>query len=100
MQAVQGKAGVWPERFADLKKQIATGNEEAMKRSWNEVIEALAERTKEIAKAGPEYIPQVEFSELSSLSKDEVARIRRVGSVIIRNIVDDDVALGYKEALK
>ncbi|KAG8943451.1 hypothetical protein FRC00_011143 [Tulasnella sp. 408] len=71
-----------------------------MKRSWNEVIEALAERTKEIAKTGPEYIPQVEFSELSSLSKDEVARIRRIGSVVIRNIVDDDVALGYKEALK
>lgn len=100
MQAVQGKAGVWPERFVDLKKQIAAGNEEVMKRSWNEVIEALAERTKEIAKAGPEYIPQVEFSELSSLSKDEVARIRRIGSVVIRNIVDDDVALGYKEALK
>lgn len=47
-----------------------------------------------------QYIPQVDFSELSSLSKDEVARIRRVGSVIIRNMVEDDVAVGYKEALK
>lgn len=45
-------------------------------------------------------VPQVEFSTLSTLPKEMVDRIKRVGSVVIRNIVDDAEARSYKTALE
>ena len=45
-------------------------------------------------------IPQVDFASLSNLKPEEIARIRRIGSVVIRNVVDDDEALEYKADLK
>lgn len=47
-----------------------------------------------------QYIPQVEFSAIDKLSPEKIARIKQAGSVVIRNVVDDDEAAGYKESLK
>lgn len=49
---------------------------------------------------GIQYIPQVEFASLSKLSQEEIDKIKSAGSVVIRNVVDDAEAVGYKEALK
>lgn len=45
-------------------------------------------------------VPQVEFSSLSTLSQEEIDKIKHIGSVVIRNVVDDDEAVGYRESLK
>jgi len=45
-------------------------------------------------------VPVVEFSDLTKLSPEEISKIKRIGSVVVRNVVDDAEAAGYKESLK
>ena len=45
-------------------------------------------------------IPQINFSELGSLSQDEIERIRKRGSVVIKDVVDDAQAVEWKDQLE
>lgn len=47
-----------------------------------------------------QYIPQVNFSELSSLSPGRLDEIRRIGTVVIKDVVDDKEARAWQEFLK
>ena len=47
-----------------------------------------------------QYIPQIDFNSLDSLSQDELARIKRRGTILIRDVVDDAQAVKWKEDLK
>ena len=40
-----GKEDVYPSRFSDIKKEISKGNEEAIIKSWNELLVELAKAT-------------------------------------------------------
>ena len=42
----------------------------------------------------------MEFSELNNLSPEKVEEVRRKGSVVIRNVVDDSEASSWKDWLK
>ena len=46
------------------------------------------------------YIPQVNFAELNNLAKEELERIKRGGSVVIRDVVPDEQAVRWREELK
>ncbi|KAG8951538.1 hypothetical protein FRC03_012494 [Tulasnella sp. 419] len=76
------------------------GKEESIKTAWNEVLDELATQTKVIAETGPAYVPQVDFADLQKLTPAEIDKIKRIGSVIVRNVIDDDEVVGYKESLK
>ncbi|TFK35599.1 hypothetical protein BDQ12DRAFT_611456 [Crucibulum laeve] len=92
-----------PPRFADLKREIAATYpdfQEHATKAWSEIIEQLEEVTKVIAAEGPDYIPQVEFSKLQYLSNEEIEKIRRRGSVVIKDVVDDAEAVAWKESLE
>jgi hypothetical protein len=46
----------WPERFADLKREIVAATpdyERRLTESWNDLLQELDERTIEIADEGP-----------------------------------------------
>ena len=47
-----------------------------------------------------QYIPQINFNSLDSLSQDEIEKIKRRGSVLIRDVVDDAQAIEWKDELK
>jgi Protein of unknown function (DUF1479) len=47
-----------------------------------------------------QYIPQISFNSLDSLSQDEIEKIKRRGSVLIRDVVDDAQAAEWKDELK
>ena len=47
-----------------------------------------------------QYIPQINFNSLDNLSQDEIAKIKRRGTVLIRDVVDDAQAIGWKDELK
>ena len=47
-----------------------------------------------------QYIPQVNFNSLDSIPQVEIERIKRRGTVLIRDVVDDAQAVGWKEDLK
>ncbi|KAF8622853.1 hypothetical protein AX15_006697 [Amanita polypyramis BW_CC] len=93
----------FPPRFADLKRDIANSYPEFEQRAtkaWKEIIEQLNETTAAITKEGSEYIPQVKFSELSALGEDEIKKIRQRGTVVIKDIVDDDEAISWRKDLE
>lgn len=47
-----------------------------------------------------QYIPQVKFEDLEALDAETLGRIKRVGTVIIRDIVPDEEAAKWKEELE
>ena len=47
-----------------------------------------------------QFVPQVEFSDLATLSADRIADIKRKGSIVVRGVVSQETALAWKEELK
>ncbi|EAU85169.2 DUF1479 domain-containing protein [Coprinopsis cinerea okayama7 len=92
-----------PERFSDLKKAIAASygpDFEKARKAWGEIVEELGRFVQVVEREGSDYIPRVKFQELDSLSEEEITRIRRVGTVVIQDIVDDNEAIAWRESLK
>ncbi|KAJ7671456.1 hypothetical protein DFH06DRAFT_116359 [Mycena polygramma] len=92
-----------PPRFTEIKRSIAAANpnfEQDLTRAWNEVLAELDKVTKTIAKEGSSYIPQVSFADLNSLSDAQIADIKRKGTVVIKDVVDDDQARAWKISLE
>ncbi|CUA77468.1 putative protein YbiU [Escherichia coli K-12] [Rhizoctonia solani] len=88
-------------RFAELKRSlIAPEDEDKLTDSWNKLLVALKDRTEEIKKTGSPIIPQIEFNELSSLEPSKIEEIRRTGCVVIRGVIDETAATGYKVKLE
>ena len=47
-----------------------------------------------------QYIPQINFNSLDSISQDEIEKIKKRGSVLIRDVVDGAQAVKWKDGLK
>ena len=47
-----------------------------------------------------QYIPHVNFADLINLGEDEVKVIKQRGCLVIRDIVDDDKAISWKQGLE
>ncbi|KAH9847534.1 DUF1479-domain-containing protein [Lenzites betulinus] len=87
--------GPCPPRFVELKKEIAASYpdfEARVTKAWGEILEALDSRTKDIAQKGSQNVPEVNFSELGSVSEERVKDIKEKGCVVIRDVVDDEEA--------
>ncbi|KAJ3490842.1 hypothetical protein NLI96_g1126 [Meripilus lineatus] len=95
--------GPCPPRFTEIKKDIANSYpdfQERITQAWNDLLDELNRTTKEIANQGSQAVPEVEFNELGKLSEKEIDTIQRKGCVVIRNVVDDDEASGWRKDLK
>ncbi|KAK7461877.1 hypothetical protein VKT23_008311 [Stygiomarasmius scandens] len=91
------------QHLLDIKKEIASSFPDFQARvtnAWVEIIDELSKAADKISSVGPDYIPQVNLSELSSLSPEKVNEIRRKGTVVIRDVVDDADAISWKQQLK
>ncbi|KDQ59257.1 hypothetical protein JAAARDRAFT_128012 [Jaapia argillacea MUCL 33604] len=113
-----------PPHFVELKKEIAASYpnfQERVTKAWTSLLAELAEETDLIAKEGtsvrllllfvirvsalisictPQIIPQVQFSEIASLKPEVVDTIKRRGCVVIKDVVDDSEAAGWKSSLE
>jgi hypothetical protein len=77
-----------------VKQDIANSYPDFEKRvtqAWGEVLSQLGVVTDKIAADGPDYLPQVSFSDLAGLKPEQIDVIKRKGSVIIRDVVDHKV---------
>ncbi|KAM5544876.1 hypothetical protein V8D89_001774 [Ganoderma adspersum] len=95
--------GPLPPRFADLKKEIAVSIpdfETRATKAWGEILVELDKATKEIATKGSTNVPEVNFSELGTLSPERVKEIRDKGCLVIRDIVDDEEARTWQAWLR
>ncbi|EJD02244.1 DUF1479-domain-containing protein [Fomitiporia mediterranea MF3/22] len=92
-----------PLRFADLKREILPQDEPSKAHfvaAWNDVLAALRTATEEIKSHGSSIISQVEFSELQNLKPKEIEAIKRRGTVLIKNVIDDDQVVLWREELE
>ncbi|THV05658.1 DUF1479-domain-containing protein [Dendrothele bispora CBS 962.96] len=90
------------QHLLNIKKEIASSYPDFQARAtvaWKEIIGELAKAAEKISSTGPEYIPQVTFSELTSLPPEKIDLIRRVGTVVIKDVVDDADAISWKHQL-
>ncbi|KAH9902605.1 DUF1479-domain-containing protein [Cubamyces lactineus] len=95
--------GPCPPRFVELKKEIAGSYpdfEARVTKAWGEILQELEKVTKEIASKGSQNVPEVNFSELGNLSPERVEEIKRKGSVVIRDVVDDAEAKEWQAWLR
>ncbi|KAJ3569522.1 hypothetical protein NP233_g4989 [Leucocoprinus birnbaumii] len=93
----------YPAYFLDVKREIASSypNFEArITQAWKEIIAELDVVTNQIHDSGSNYIPQIDFGDIDSLSIEEVAKIKKRGCVVIRNVVDDEKVIGWRESLR
>lgn len=89
-----------PDQFRQLKLSLAEGREDKIKASWGRLLQKLKEENDVVADQGSKVIPEVRFDRLDedlSRSKDE---IKKRGAVVIRGVIPEDEARGYKLELE
>nr|GAT52483.1 predicted protein [Mycena chlorophos] len=97
-------------RFAEIKTAIAAqpefGGPDAFARkateAWGEVIAELKEATRQIEEEGQAYIPRVSFADIQkgTLTAEKIAEVKRKGTVVITDVVEDEKARAWKADLE
>lgn len=87
-------------RFADLKRTLIHGHEDAVKASWKRLLDCLNVETKIIAQLGSKVVPEIKFEDLATRDAAFDAEYRKRGVAVIRNVVPEQEALQMKEDLK
>jgi hypothetical protein len=87
-------------RYADLKKRLINGHEEALRDSWVRLLNQLRKEVPVIAALGSGVIPEIEFKDIDSPSKRFNKAYRDTGVAVIRNVVPEQEALKFKSDLR
>lgn len=85
-----------PDQFRQLKLSLVDGREQRIKASWDSLLEQLKIENEVVANLGPKVVPEVRFGHLDedlSRCKDE---IKKRGAAVIRGVIPEEEARGYK----
>lgn len=85
-----------PERFTEIKRQLIQGNEERLTESWQRLLKQLATENEIVKQRGPDIIPQIEFEDLKNAPSDFISEIKKRGVAVIKRVVPENEARGYK----
>ena len=91
-----------PPRFADLKRRLKNGHEDGLRDSWHRLLADLQEEVEVIKALGSKVIPELEFRDIHNVEKRTNFRdgLRKRGVGLIRGVVSEREALGWKELVK
>ena len=91
-----------PPRFADLKRRLIYGHEDRLRYSWQRLLANLREETEVIKALGSRVVPELSFRDLDNVEKRTTFRdaLRNRGVAVIRGVVAEQEALGWKELSK
>lgn len=84
-----------PEKYASIKKSLIK-DPEALKESWLRLKRVLKEAIEEIEEKRISSIPVVEFSELKTLTEEQIKEIKNRGTLVVRNVIPREIAETYK----
>jgi len=87
-------------RYADLKRRLKSGHEDALYHSWNRLLASLREEIPLIAEQKSKVIPEIDFKDIDNASKDFRAEHRKRGVAVIRNVIPQAEALDMKRELR
>lgn len=89
-----------PDHFRQLKLFLVEGREEKIQTSWNRLLERLRIENDLIAKQGSKVIPEVQFDRLDDDLSAVKAEIKKRGVAVIRGVIPEHEARGYKFELE
>ena len=91
-----------PSRFAELKRRLIQGHEDRVQDGWHRLLGELRREIDVIKTLGSQVIPELEFRDMHNMEKRTVFRdgLRKRGVGLIRGVVLEREALGWKELLK
>jgi hypothetical protein len=91
-----------PERFSAIKTALIRGNESAIAASWSRLLPNLRTEIEHIDSVGPDVIPSIHFSDIHNHSRVQAfeAGLKKRGAGIVRGVVPEDVALGWKDEIQ
>jgi hypothetical protein len=85
-----------PNRFADVKKDLASGHEEKLIASWKRLLKEIEAEVRIISNRGPAIIPSINFTDLHSNAPEFHQDLKRRGVAVVRGVVPRDDARAYK----
>lgn len=91
-----------PPRFAGLKRRLIQGHEHRVRDSWHRLLADLRKEVDVIKALGSKVIPELEFRDMHDMGKRTKFRdgLRKRGVGLIRGVMSEREALGWKELLK
>ena len=87
-------------QYADLKSQLIRGREDAIRASWERLLENLKKEIPLIAAHGSKIVPEIDFKDIQNAPDTFKNELRKRGVAVIRNVVPEHEALQMKEDLK
>ncbi len=89
-------------RYGTLKQDLVRGNEKAILDSWLRLLNRLETKTlPEIKELGSKIIPEVQYADIvangEQLPASAAAELRSRGLIIVRGLVDPQLALDWKQ---
>lgn len=88
-----------PDEFRVLKASLVEGREEKIKASWDRLLARLKVENDIVAEQGSRVIPEIRFEHLDEDLRDKKDEIKKRGAAIIRGVIPEDEARGYKYEL-
>lgn len=85
-----------PQRFADVKRRLVQ-DKDALHASWNRLLIRLRDETEHVKSQGSSCIPEIDFNEIKSPSKEFKEALRNRGVAVVRQVVPEKEAREYKE---
>jgi len=97
-----GEATPLPPRFAKVKQDLIKGNEPAIIASWTRLLSTLRSEIDNISTTGSAIIPEIDYSEIRNHSRIHgfSRGLKKRGAAVVRGVVSEDTALGWKEEIK
>ena len=95
-----GKLEPLPQRFAELKKGLIAGNEEAVQAAWDGLLPRLKREIDSIHSMGPRAVPSIDFKDIKKPGEDFTKAMKKHGVAVVRGVVAPEVALQWKQDIR
>lgn len=89
-----------PGRFADQKKRLIAGHEDQIQQSWDRLLRQLKDEVHLIEQRGSDIVPSIDFKDIQSAPAAFTNELRKRGVAVIRGVIPEHEARGYKEEIE
>ena len=91
-----------PPTFTELKRRLIQGHEDRVRDSWHRLLAALRQEVDVIKALGSNVIPELEFRDMHDMERRTAFRdgLRKRGVGLVRGVVSEKEALGWKQLVK
>jgi hypothetical protein len=87
-------------KFADVKRKLIQGREEAVAASWKRLLKGLEQEIKIVERRGSSIIPSIKYDDLQQNFPKFEKDLKERGAGVVRSVVPQDIARAYKDDLE